>query len=409
MHPIDPRGQRKGKLPRCVGLFRFICPHQVNPIPRPPGSGHGLDPFTDMQPEEEIVAEEKDGLLVYPKGLAAAAADSPPNHEETAPPAAVSSGEAVVEERSVIPPHCGDPDGKPDPNCPFDHARLRNGTRHDETQEVAAEDAEEEEMEEQALIPPFCKDPEHQHHRLCPGGRVEEPIDHNRPPSALKMMFTLYPNITTTTAPTPALSRVANGDAAGANATTAVDPNYKLNQWEYDGRSMKWAICILGALGLFGAVLMFRDIRRKNFPWLPMPWDKPVLNAVTNKFYRCKHKVRGLFSKGKGKGNDEEGQQSQKQLSDKGQAQAAAAAAGGVTMEGGAANAGSGSDNVSEGEATLSENFGVLANYNRPAAPAPATSTAGPAAAESNGELPAVPAATFARNPPRLPSLYVEH
>ncbi|KAK8075503.1 hypothetical protein PG997_010166 [Apiospora hydei] len=443
MPPIDPRGQHKGKREKiCLG--NLCVDFHITPAAA----------IATMQPEEESVAEEKDGLLMYPEdpdckislgdlclnshpAPAAAAADSPPNHEETAPPAAVSSGEAVVVERRFIPPHCGDPDGKPDPSCPFDHARLRNnGTRHGETQEVAAEGTEEGEMEEQALIPPFCKDPEHQDHRLCPGGRVE-PIDHNRPPSALKMMFTLYPNITTTTAPTtPTLSRVDNGDAAAsANATTTVDPNYKINQWEYDGRSMKWAICFLGAFGLFAAVVVFRDFRRKKFSWFPMPWDKPVLNAVANKLYRCKDKVRGLFSKGKGN-NDEEGQQ-QQQLSEKGQGQAAAAAAGGVTvvatpatpaassfygtsaapsapsvspfdaarqMEDGAANDnGSGS----EGEATLSENVGVLANYNTPAAPAPATTTAGPAAAENNGEPPAVPAATFAR-PPRLPSLYVE-
>ncbi|KAK8016678.1 hypothetical protein PG993_014867 [Apiospora rasikravindrae] len=281
----------------------------------------------------------------------------------------MASGEVVVEKKGVIPPHCGDPDGKPDPACPHHH--------------------------------------------------------HNRPPlSNLEMIFTLYPNTTTVTA-TPTLSRVNNnnGDRAAANATGTDYSRYQGNQYDYDKVSLNFSIAALGIFGfLFGLVLLgsvWMKYGRKLTKRLP-DFD------LKNKCYAFSDKVRGIFSK-----ENKEGGQKQKKLhrvlSEKQQAKIAVLGAGptvaatpasasvygasvpsvpsvrsfdaAAQMEAGAAS-GSGTGGEGEGEATLREadpsreNVGVLATYNTPAAPATGTA----AGNNSNGEAPAAPAPTFARD-----------
>ncbi|KAK8852042.1 hypothetical protein PGQ11_014521 [Apiospora arundinis] len=123
-----------------------------------------------------------------------------------------------------------------------------------------------------AVIPPHCGDPDHWDPINCPADRVNRPPLNTVAASAEGAVAAAVPdfkkavfatNFTTNTTTNKnftvdgvaALNRTAQ-----ANATVAPENPYQRNQFEYDARSMGFAIGILILVGAFFAYVLFADI-----------------------------------------------------------------------------------------------------------------------------------------------------
>ncbi|KAK6821106.1 hypothetical protein PG987_015506 [Apiospora arundinis] len=123
-----------------------------------------------------------------------------------------------------------------------------------------------------AVIPPHCGDPDHWDPINCPADRVNRPPLNTVAASAEGAVAAAVPdfkkavfatNFTTNT--TTNNSFTVDGVAAlnrtaQANATVAPENPYQRNQFEYDARSMGFAIGILILVGAFFAYVLLADI-----------------------------------------------------------------------------------------------------------------------------------------------------
>ncbi|KAK7984366.1 hypothetical protein PG989_011768 [Apiospora arundinis] len=126
-----------------------------------------------------------------------------------------------------------------------------------------------------AVIPPHCGDPDHWDPINCPADRVNRPPLNTVAASAedavvaaaaagpdlKKAVFATNFTTNTTTNNNFTVDGVAAlNRTAQANATVAPENSYQRNQFEYDARSMGFAIGILILVGAFFAYVLFADI-----------------------------------------------------------------------------------------------------------------------------------------------------